>query len=179
MTFVYPEGRENEGGWPPKKKQKRKRNNAPKKNGFKNEDEFQIWAMKVARTLYPAYPIWHTPNETAAGNRQKDCYGRTFNNTGNLRKAKGVIPGVCDVIDIVHRLAIELKMPGNKPTANQTRFMKAMRKANGWTVGIAYDKDEYMQLYSMATGEPVEKLWEYYGLQKAIVALEPSEGLGF
>lgn len=95
---------------------------------YSNEDAMQIALFRLIDAAVAEYPemafVYHVPN---GGYRSKATAGRL--------KAMGVRRGPCDVqLDVArggyHGLRIELKMPGNKPRAEQAAWLEQLRREN-------------------------------------------------
>lgn len=97
------------------------------------EDTFQIEIMKYIRLQYPKVLAFHVANER-----------RTSPQQGAKLKAKGVLPGVADIL-IWPNLAIELKIKPNKQTPSQKNFEEAITKY-GWDYYVCYDFDEVKKI---------------------------------
>ena len=77
----------------------------------------------IRARAYPSVLWWHTPNE-----------GKRGRVNSAMLKRMGMRAGVSDLI-FVHRgkvYALELKAPGNYPTAAQHEFMADIDKAGGY-----------------------------------------------
>ena len=100
------------------------------------EDAIQIAVADHLRQRgSPGVVFWHTPNGTKlGGKRSKKGYPIQ---AGRLKRF-GVRPGVSDVVAF-HQgrmFCLELKAPGNKPTAEQYAFLSAMEEQGAFTAWV-------------------------------------------
>jgi len=88
--------------------------------------EYAMYRQIVDTLRYarPGVVWWHTPNE-----------GKRNRATGGILKAMGMKPGVADFLFVIppdgKLAALEIKAPGNKPTAAQAAFLQEIQRAGG------------------------------------------------
>ena len=91
----------------------------------------QILHKEVAKHIrargVPGLVFWHTPNQGRVGGHR----GRV---QGAILKGLGVRAGVSDFVFLNKGLfyALELKVPGGRPTEEQLRFIDDVNKAGGF-----------------------------------------------
>lgn len=117
--------------------------------------------MNYLRKYYPLLLAIHVPNEgISSRNKNSIAYGAK-------RKAKGVVPGVPDILifDGINvqsekyfdwfnfkGLAIELKVDGGKVSASQEKFMDRLTDC-GWACEICWSVDEFIKIIEKYYGE--------------------------
>lgn len=106
-----------------------------KPNGYNSEDHFLCEAFKWTWNTFPDFrrTFFHPANE------------RKVITKGDMIKlkqdeAKGMLPGVSDIVFLSPVFTTELKQPGKKQTVDQIKFQAACEKH-----GIPYYLVEYME----------------------------------
>ena len=107
-----------------------------KRRARPREDSIQKAVVKILRAHPGVALVWHTPNERQSEKQRRYLY------------SMGVQNGIPDLMMILKNgthIAIELKRPGEKPSAIQLEILKIL-KNSGWKTGVCRSVDEVLEV---------------------------------